>query len=466
MLSALCGFKPKQFGGMCCHVFSALLICFAVTFANAATLEKELIASGLDQPIFLTYAPGDATRVFVLEQKGLIRVIDISGQEPKLLSTPFLDLTGVANPGNPFYSEQGLLGLAFHPNYQENGQFYVNYSSFEGVGDTKIAQYRVSSNPNEADPNSAELLMTISQPEVNHNGGWMAFGPDGYLYIATGDGGGAFDQHGEIGNAQNLDSLLGKLLRIDVDSSDEEHSTYGIPYDNPFGNEIWAYGLRNAWRPSFDRVTGDLYIADVGQSRWEEINFQPYYSQGGENYGWRCMEGNECTNKPGCSCDDPSLVAPFLTYSRDDGCSITGGYVYRGAAIPSLQGHYVYADYCTANVWTLQHNGTAASEPVSRSSELSPNENDRITYISSFGEDASGELYICDYGGGKIFKIVAAACAVKGDFNGDCIVDVDDLASLLVVWGPCDDCPQDIDKNGVVDISDLAILLTNWGRHD
>lgn len=345
---------------------------------------KPVVVGGLVRPTDLTQA-GDA-RLFVLEQPGRIRIIE-NGQ---LLDRPFLDITGkVQNAGN----EQGLLGLAFHPDYATNGQFFVDYTR-QPDGATVIERYTVSADDaNLADAASAHVILTIDQPEANHNGGQLQFGPDGFLYIGMGDGGGAGDRHGSIGNGQNLQSLLGKLLRLDVTNQ----ATYAIPADNPFGDEIWAYGLRNPWRFSFDRATGDLYIADVGQNQYEEVDFQPAASPGGENYGWRIMEGRHCFNPPS-GCDQTGLVLPVAEYSHADGCSITGGYVYRGTQYPQLNGQYFFADYCIGTIWSLQRDAAGAWQMEKR---LSPD-----IRISSFGEDASGELYVIDHGG-AVYQLTA-----------------------------------------------------------
>lgn len=345
----------------------------------------QLIAEGFEHPIFLTHAGDGSGRLFVAEQSGKIRVI----QNGEILSEPFLDLTGLAVE-NAF--ERGLLGLAFHPDYAHNGRFFVNYT--DANGNTVIARYSIAADPNRADPASAEVLLQINQPYPNHNGGDIAFGPEGYLYIGLGDGGSAGDPQG---NGQNLDTLLGKLLRIDVNVE-----PYAVPGDNPFANsaearpQIWAYGLRNPWRFSFDRATGDLYIGDVGQGEWEEINFQPADSAGGENYGWVNYEGN---HKYGGGSSD-GLVFPVAEYSHaEGGCSVTGGYVYRGPALPELNGVYFFGDYCSGQIWTLLR---AADGTWKRTLLM-----DEAFNISSFGEDEAGELYLVDHTG-AVYQLVAA----------------------------------------------------------
>ncbi len=347
--------------------------------AGSFSIELQPIVDGLERPTYLTHAGDD--RLLVVEQPGRIRII----QNGQLLDQPFLDIADLVLSSG---SEQGLFSVAFSPDYKTNRQFFLDYTR-QPDGATIIARYTVSDNdPNVADPGSAKTILTIAQPEPNHNGGQLQFGPDGYLYIGMGDGGGAGDRHGPIGNGQNLNALLGKLLRLDVTNQD----TYAIPPSNPFGNEIWAYGLRNPWRFSFDRSTHDLYIADVGQNAYEEVDFQPASSKGGENYGWRIMEGLHCFN-PSSDCDQSGLVLPVAEYSHDEGgCSITGGYVYRGQQYPAINGVYFFSDYCSGYIWSLQRD---ASDHWQMTKRLESNLN-----VSSFGEDRNGELYVIDLGGG------------------------------------------------------------------
>jgi glucose/arabinose dehydrogenase len=343
-----------------------------------------IVEGGLVRPAYLTHAGDD--RLFVVEQPGRIRII----KDGQLLDQSFLDITDqVSTNGN----ERGLLSVAFHPDYKTNGQFFVNYTR-RPDGATVIERYTVSSNdPDRADEQSGEVILVIAQPEQNHNGGLIKFGPDGYLYIGMGDGGGAGDRHGTIGNGQDLSSLLGKMLRIDVTNQDP----YAIPPDNPFGNEIWSYGWRNPWRFSFDRATGDVYLADVGQNAYEEVHFQPADSAGGENYGWRIMEGTHCFD-PGQGCDQSGLVLPVAEYSHaEGGCSITGGYVYRGLDYPVLNGAYFFGDYCSGIIWSLQRDGDQW---------LMTKRLEAGVRISSFGEDANGELYVVDHGG-AVYRLMA-----------------------------------------------------------
>ncbi|MBN1564809.1 MAG: PQQ-dependent sugar dehydrogenase [Anaerolineae bacterium] len=343
------------------------------------------VARGFSRPLYVTHAGDGSDRLFVVEQSGAIKIID----DGAVLNTPFLDVSGLisetATGGG--YTEQGLLGLAFAPDYAATGVFYVNYT--DRNGNSVIARYRVSEgDPNVADPTSAEQLLYLQQPYRNHNGGHMAFGPDGYLYVVFGDGGSGGDPEG---NGQNLGTLLGTILRLDVNTA----TGYAVPADNPFvGNdaarpEIWAWGLRNAWRFSFDRATGDLYIADVGQNQWEEIHFQPASSTGGENYGWNAYEASYAYSGVEAASE---VVWPVLEYDHSHGwCSVTGGYVYRGTLVPGLQGYYFYGDYCTGTVWA------ALPNPGGEWRAVISLETGR--QISSFGEDEAGELYLVDYSG-------------------------------------------------------------------
>jgi glucose/arabinose dehydrogenase len=368
----------------------ALVPLFLISFTPALAQEiaLEQVTGGLQLPVAVTHA-GDS-RLFITQQRGTIAIWDGT----RILPTPFLDLTNLVL----CCGERGLLSVAFHPQYAQNGYFFVNYTEVAGPGTTVVARYKVSAtDPNRADPASAKVLLKILQPFANHNGGQLQFGPDGYLYIGMGDGGSG----GDPGNrAQNLSELLGKILRIDVDHGEP----YGIPSSNPFvtrtggRQEIWAYGLRNPWRFSFDRVTSELWIADVGQGLWEEVDFQPATSIGGENYGWRRLEGRHCFD-PATGCDDGTTVKPVLEYDHSGGaCSVTGGYVYRGARYPRLYGTYIYADYCNGMIWGATHpsNGVASSRLLL----------DTSFAVSTFGEDLNGEIYVTDYTGGRLFHIV------------------------------------------------------------
>ncbi|HEU5262511.1 MAG TPA: PQQ-dependent sugar dehydrogenase [Gemmatimonadales bacterium] len=360
----------------------------------SAAPAAQLVASGLNAPLYLTQPLGDTTRLFVVEQPGRIRVI----RNGTLLPTPFLDISSLIS----FSSERGLLSMAFHPNYANNGHFFVFYT--DPAGNLQVARYTVSADPEVANPGSALPIISVSHPGFsNHNGGLVKFGPDGFLYIGTGDGGGGGDPNG---NGQDSTVLLGKILRIDVNAG----SPYVVPASNPFVGlpparpEIWAYGLRNPWRFSFDRVTHDLYIGDVGENAREEVDIQPPGSAGGENYGWNIMEGTICYPPPTTGCSQTGLVLPVLDYPTHVGgtCSITGGYVYRGARLPILTGHYFYGDYCSGWVRSFRYvNGT-----VQEQHEYTP-EFGILGNITSFGEDTRGELYIVTQGG-SVYRIVPA----------------------------------------------------------
>ena len=356
--------------------------------ARAQTVVLERVTGGLNLPVAIAHARD--TRLFIVQQDGLIRIWDGTN----LLSTPFLDVRSLTAAGG----ERGLLGMAFHPDYATNGFFYINYT--DRNGDTVIARYtRSASDANRADTSTVRVLLQVDQPYANHNGGQLEFGPDGYLYIGLGDGGSANDPENR---AQNRSTLLGKMLRIDVDGG----TPYAVPPTNPFVGqsnvrpEIWAYGLRNPWRYSFDRATGDLWIADVGQGTREEIDFQSVSSPGGENYGWRLMEGSNCHIPAVSNCNATgALVEPVIDYGHTGGaCSVTGGYVYRGTRYPRLGGMYIYGDYCNGVIW----GGTRlASTGVVTTRVLI----DTSFAISTFGEDATGEVYVADYGNGVIYRI-------------------------------------------------------------
>jgi glucose/arabinose dehydrogenase len=372
-------------------------VCTGVVPVAGTTIHAQLVASGLTLPLFVTAPPGDVNRIFIVQKNGVIRIVEAG----TLLAAPFLDIGAKVSTS----SEQGLLGLAFHPNYANNGRFFVDYTDLSG--NTVVAAYQVSANPDLADTASESVILQVTQPAPNHNGGEVAFGPDGYLYIGLGDGGGANDPSG---NGQNTNVLLGKLLRIDVDSA----APYANPPSNPFFgavpglDEIWAFGLRNPWRFSFDRSNGDLYIGDVGQNAWEEVDYQPGGSAGGQNYGWNFFEGNHCFNTAG-GCSTAGLTMPILEYDHTQGCAITGGYVYRGCAMPDLRGTYFYGDYCSAFIRSLQVVGGTATNLQDQTAALT--DGVTINTVSSFGEDARGELYICDLAGGAVFKIAPGSPA-------------------------------------------------------
>ncbi len=371
------------------------------TPTSGTNLALQEIVSGLSDPLFLDAPSGDP-RLFVIEQPGRIVLI----KDEVLQPTAFLDIQNlVRSTGN----EQGLLGLAFHPDFSTNGRFFVNYTASSPAGATVVAEYTAAGDADVANA-TGTILLTINQPESNHNGGMLAFGADGYLYIGSGDGGGGGDQHGTIGNGQDLNTNLGKLLRIDIDSGDP----YAIPTDNPYAGgggspEIWAYGLRNPWRFSFDSMTGEVYIADVGQGPdnppgQEEVSVQAG-NAANVNYGWRIVEGTQCFN-PIAACNMTAKAAPVHTYPHSQGRrSITGGYVYRGACLPDIQGRYFFGDYIGTQIYSFEHAGGAITNLQDLESMLDPGGN--INRLTSFGEDGFGELYVISRNG-RVFRIVAA----------------------------------------------------------
>ncbi|GAB4484334.1 MAG: PQQ-dependent sugar dehydrogenase [Anaerolineales bacterium] len=351
----------------------------AASLPNPASAAWVEVASGLNHPTVIAAAGDGLGRLFLVEQRGLIRI----WQNGQLLPDPFLDIHEIVGSGG---SEQGLLGLAFSPNFSRNGFFYVDFTDTDG--NTRLVRYaRSAENPNRADANSRLDLLKISQPYENHNGGALAFGPDAFLYVGVGDGGSGGDP---LGNGQSLNTLLGKILRLDVDSA----APYAVPADNPFGGEIWAYGLRNPWKFSFDPATGDLFIGDVGQGDWEEVDYLPAGAPGGANFGWSLMEGTHPFN----GADSAELTAPVAEYSHSEGCSVTGGVVYRGA-LPAWQGVYLYGDFCSGTIWGLLRSGdTWLNAPLYQTS----------FGISTFGQDESGEVYLADYSAGRIYRLEAA----------------------------------------------------------
>jgi glucose/arabinose dehydrogenase len=358
-------------------------------------LSLEIFARGLANPTDIAHA-GDE-RLFIVEKAGRIKIVDSNGE---VQNDPFLDISGKVNDRA---SERGLLGLAFHPDYTQNGYFFVNYTNADGH--TIVSRYSVDNgNPNQAAPNSEKIIIQIDQPRSNHNGGDINFGPDGYLYIGMGDGGAAADPWN---NSQNATELLGKMLRIDVDTED---MPYLIPSDNPyFGisttrNEIWAFGVRNPWRFSFDRE-GNMWTADVGQDTWEEINFQPADSPGGENYGWSCLEGNETYIANRCTLDSSDYTYPVFIYRNNfsDGCSVTGGYRYQGCTYPRLYDQYIFTDYCTGKFWATWKCPTDTCALPFETQEVANLQDQQFV---SFGEDHDGELYVAAIGLGNIYRVI------------------------------------------------------------
>ena len=365
--------------------------CSATPVTGQPALRADLVFSSLDRPVDLQ-TPGDRSRLFVVEQRGRIRLL----RGRAVVAAPFLDITDRASSSG---SEQGLLGLAFHPRFSENGRFFVNYT--DRSGDTHIAEFRAAAAADTVDPSTERTLLVQDQPFANHNGGQLAFGSDGFLYIGLGDGGSAGDP---LGSGQNLGTLLGKLLRIYVDRTEP----YAIPADNPFAGsagarpEIWAFGLRNPWRFAFDRVSGDLLIGDVGQGAVEEIDAEPAPRRGGQNYGWNVTEGSRCFD-PAAGCSQAGITLPVVEYGHGEGCSITGGVVYRGCRMPGYSGTYFYSDSCSGFVRAFRLEGGRPVDQRDFTAQLGPRRN-----LSAFGTDADGEIYMLELGG-SIYQIVPAS---------------------------------------------------------
>lgn len=430
-----------------------------------ANIDLTLIASGLERPVYATAAPRDRSRLFIIEKRGRIRIY----KNGSLLPTSFLDVSALVSYGN----EQGLLSIAFHPNYASNGYFYIYYTNT--AGNLQIVRYSVSANPDIADSTSAQTVIVISHPtNSNHNGGQLQFGPDGYLYLGTGDGGSGGDPPN---NAQNTGVLLGKMLRLDVDGG----TPYAIPPTNPFvgpGNpldEIWDLGVRNPWRFSFDRLTGDLWIGDVGQNQWEEVDLEAAGSAGGVNWGWRCMEGNAQYNFSG-TCSTLTLTPPVHVYSHSNGCAITGGYAYRGSPNSAFFGQYFFADNCVAaQARTLTYNG---SSWTAATHTLVPPSGRTVPHPNAFGQDAYGDLYLatdctnygsnCGDGSGAIYKMSLRPACTVGAFttnvNGDGQHDILDVQLVAGDFGRSDFVPDyDLDCSGGVDVADIQLVATAWG---
>jgi glucose/arabinose dehydrogenase len=447
----------------------AFFICLSGASAADFLATREVAA--IELPTWLTAAPGDPDRLFIVEQAGRVRIV----KDGVLLEDPFLDIASLVSSG---LGEYGMTCLAFHPDYSTNGLFFVTYADHQSSG--VVARFQVTGDPNIADACSHSIVLRIEQPDPTHGVGWIGFGPDGYLYVAAGDGG--VTTQGQY--AQRLDSLLGKILRIDVNGS----GPYAIPADNPFvaagaRGEIWALGLRNPWRCSFDRAAGDLWIADVGQATREEIDVEPAGGAGGRNYGWNCREATLChAPAQGCHCSQPGLTDPVHDYGHVGSCAIIGGYVYRGPAIARLQGRYVFGDLCAGTVWAYDPLLGQAARIL-----------DGLAYLWSFGEDASGELYVLMAGSARRIVIIDCnengipddedidggrsqdrnangipdECDVLGDLDGDQLVGAGDLEVLLAAWGACppapEYCPADLDGDGSVGVTDLLILMGAWG---
>jgi glucose/arabinose dehydrogenase len=450
----------------------AALAVAASAAAQTAIDTKRIIATGLTYPTCIASAPGDSTRLFVIEKAGRIRIIDLATNT--LRATSFLDIDPLVTGGASVSDEQGLLGMAFDPNYATNGQFYVYYT---GATTDNLARYKVSSaDPNVADSASGVIMMSWTDPYTNHNGGCLQFGPDGNLYMSVGDGG---SQNDPGNRSQTLTEPFGKIHRVKPTVGGSA-PYYTIPADNPYiggsttaDDTVWCRGLRNPWRFSFDRQTGDLWIGDVGQNTVEEIDFQPAGSGAAANYGWRCAEGNITTGLTGCTFGDPALNVPIHTYTHVSGTtggySVTGGVVYRGCRIPDLKGTYFFAEYVNGNIWSFRYVNGVKSDFQLRNSTLGTSaEGGVVNQVVAFGEDANGEIYIADHGG-QIYKIIPAAgdgtCVppVIGDLDGNLVVNGADLGLMLAGWGACGTpCPGDLNGDNVINGADLGTLLSNW----
>ncbi|GMU80867.1 MAG: hypothetical protein AMXMBFR47_07380 [Planctomycetota bacterium] len=466
--------------------------------AGAQTLRSEMIAQ-VPSALYVTHAPGDGERIFIVSRSGVVRTYRLTTNT--LDPTPFVTVSNV-NAGG----EQGLLGMAFHPDYAANGLVYFNHNE-TGTGNTLIVRYaRSAADPDLLDPASRAIVMRIVRPIGIHNGGWIDFGPDGYLYISVGDRGGST-------LAQSLESPFGKILRIDPSGDDfpaDPERNYAVPPSNPFVGvstvpEIWAWGLRNPWRCAFDSVAGGLYIADVGSGSWEEVNYQPPASPGGENYGWPCYEGATRVSTGGACANPPPTQAPFIVYGHTQvvpplnltGCSITGGEVYRGCAMPELAGVYFLADYCRGWIASVRYEDGVLTDVVNRTVELTP-PGGVLASLSGFGRDAYGEIYFCSLSG-PVYKILPAVappdCNANGradgcdiatgdssdangngipdecdsaDIDGDGDVDLTDLSMLLASYGACEgeavySAAADFDSDGCIGLGDLAFLLAHFG---
>lgn len=411
----------KNIYGLC----AALALSTLAGRAQTINLQA-VVTAGITEPIGVYFAPEDDNTLFILEQGGIIRLANAG--TGTVSGTPFLNITSrVTSAGN----EQGLLGLAFDPDYTDNGYFYVNYTR-AGNGATVVSRFKRSTgNPLVADGASEDIVISIDQPFSNHNGGQLQFGTDGYLYIGMGDGGSANDPQG---NGQNGNALLGKMLRLDV----AVDSGYAIPADNPFVNdanvrdEIWALGVRNPWRFSFDQKTADLWIADVGQNVWEEIDFEPA-NTGGRNYGWRCYEGNVAFNTSGCQ-PQSAYTSPVAVYNHSGGnCSVTGGFVYRGGSYADLYGKYLYTDYCTGKFWATYPNGSGGwtTDVITTTPTLS-------FQLTSFGQDSRGEMYLVSRDNNRIYRMTGTVCAPADIYsaNGGGLESCTGNIELMAPYGP------------------------------
>lgn len=452
--------------------FLVVVLALSTRLEAGQPLTTQLVASGLSSPVMVKSPPGDTQRLMIVQRGGRVRLV----KNGVLQTTDFIDLTGQVLVND----ERGLLDIAFHPNYASNGWFYLRYTNTSGQ--TQIKRFTRSANPDVAEATSGYSIFRLGSTISFHIGGSMEFGRDGYLYVGIGD-------EVNVNWPQDINSLHGKLLRIDVSADDfpaDADNNYRNPPTNPyFGavtgrDEIWAKGLRNPYRFAFDRWTGALWIGDVANGGPEEIDFQPL-GLAGRNYGWPCKEGSVCNaGNTQCNCGQSDLVAPVFEFTHDLGnCAVTGGRVYRGCAVPDLIGTYFFADYCSARIWSFRYDNNVMTEfNANRAVELDP-PNGIITSIVGFGEDARGELYICELGG-EVWKIVPSSappdlngngvpdsCEFKsGDVNRNGVVNTDDLIQVITTWGTCVGCLSDIAPaggNGTVNTDDLLLVIGGWG---
>jgi glucose/arabinose dehydrogenase len=447
----------------------ALIACAGLAHTAAGQAPPPLsglsIASGLSGALFMASPPRDFDRLFILEQAGRIKIYRNGAVQPTL----FLDITTITNQN---WLEWGLLGLAFDPQYATNRTFYIYHTDTTAAANTVIARYQASeSNPDVADPATRQVIMVVPQTTNLHRAGWIDFGPDGHLYIALGDGGPEGDpQH----KAQNLELLQGKLLRINPYADDfplDPSNNYAIPQDNPFvgtagRDEIWTVGLRNPWRCAFDRLTGDIWIGDVGQAAREEVDFLPA-GQPAVNFGWACMEGFTCRNNIDCTCTNPALTLPIYDYPRAAGVSVTGGYIYRGCAIPALQGTYFFSDWTGRRIWSLRRSGSTYSDftdntvPIQTPTGAWGN-------VRSFGEDAYGEIYFTD--GSRIIKIIPGAafpdCNANGRPDGcDIFSGVSQDQNHNAIPDECETCYPNCDASTqppILNVGDFTCFLQQF----
>lgn len=436
-------------------IISAIaLVLLSTSQPSALDVQTQLFTNDVTSPVFLTAPPGDQTRILVVQRDGQVILFKNGIKQ----ATPFLDHSDSTLSGD----ELGMLGLAFHPDYPDSPYVYICYTA-DGIGPSghsRISRFNVMPSLDQLDASSEQIRLTLGQPQPNHNGGMIAFGPnDGYLYIGFGDGGGSGDNHGTIGNGQDPETLHGKMIRIDINTA----SNYAIPSTNPFFgatdtlDEIWDFGVRNPWRWSFDPANGNMYIADVGQGAWEEINLAVAPNNGGTNWGWRLREGKHCFNPPS-NCDPQGITTdPVYEYSHSAGrCSITGGYVYRGSDIPAAKGRYFFADYCTGEVWSGEKLGATFTDI-----QLHTN----IDNVTSFGVDASGELYVCELDG-DIYKFIPAppCCDLAGDADNNGSVNIGDVTFIIARifgGGVAPDCQDEADANSTntLNIGDATYLI-------